>query len=48
MGGRRLKMNIIQKAVVMVGQVIGMLLGRDLDIPVSDVLKKYPNIQYSR
>jgi hypothetical protein len=48
MNGRRLKMNIIQKAVVVVGQVIGMLLGRDLDTSVSDVLKKYPDLRYGR
>jgi hypothetical protein len=48
MGGRSLKMNIIQKAVVMVGQVIGALLGQDLDTPVSEVLKKYPDLRYGR
>lgn len=41
-------MNIIQKAVVMVGQVIGMLLGQDLDAPVAVVLEKYPNLPYGR
>ena len=41
-------MNIIQKAVATVGQLIGAVLGQDFDTPVSDVLKKYPDLQYGR
>jgi len=41
-------MNIIQKAAVIVGQVIGAVLGQDFDTPVSEVLKKYPDLRYGR
>jgi len=41
-------MNIIQKAVETVGQVIEAVLGQDFDTPVNDALRKYPDLRYGR
>jgi len=41
-------MNIIQKAVATVGQVIGTVLGQDFTLPANEVLEKYPNLPYGR
>jgi hypothetical protein len=53
MEGRRLKMNIIREAVVAIGRVLGTILGQDFVTPVTgvlvtEVLKKYPDLPYSR
>jgi hypothetical protein len=37
-------MNIIHRAVVMVDEVIGILLGQDFDTPIDVVSGKYPTL----
>ena len=41
-------MNLIQKTVATVGQLIGAVLGEDFYTPVSDAQTDYPALRYVR
>lgn len=39
-------MNLIQKTVATVGQLIGVVLGKDVYVSASDAMKDYPALRY--
>jgi len=41
-------MNLIQKTVATVGQLIGAVLGEDVYTPASDAMTDYPALRYVR
>lgn len=39
-------MRMLEKSVLVIGQVLGLLIGENFTTPPSEVLQKYPYLQF--